>query len=70
MAYLVDCVPLAEARKRPGLTCVEGPWCWLLERPIIFSEPVPYRGMPGLFQVDLLKLSPKAFASLGLPGPT
>jgi hypothetical protein len=28
-----------------------GPWCFVLERPRIFAEPIPYRGELGFFDV-------------------
>jgi len=33
---------------------------WLLADPLAFSEPVPWRGMPGLFNVDPATLSAAA----------
>ena len=29
----------------------EGPYCWILEDVFPFQEPVPYRGMQGIFDV-------------------
>ena len=29
----------------------EGPWCWILQNPIRFDSPIPYRGAQGLFDV-------------------
>lgn len=29
----------------------EGPWCWILKNVRAFAEPIPYRGMQGLFNV-------------------
>lgn len=28
-----------------------GPWCWMLENPRAFAEPVPYRGERGIFEI-------------------
>ncbi len=45
---LVDCLPVASVPTSPW---VEGPVCWLVANPIAFTEPVPWRGMQGLFDV-------------------
>lgn len=34
-----------------GHPYTEGPWCWILKSPRVFAEPIPYRGMQGLFNV-------------------
>lgn len=53
---LVDCVRVDPDRPGclPGAEpneWVEGPVCWVLQNPIAFDEPIPYRGMQGLFEV-------------------
>lgn len=47
VADLVDCVPIGQVRPTPW---TEGPWCWVLENPQTFAEPIPFRGMQGLFE--------------------
>jgi len=29
-----------------------GPWCWVLEQTVSLQQPVPCRGMPGVFDLD------------------
>lgn len=29
-----------------------GPYCWVLERPVVFAVPVPWRGSQGLYDID------------------
>jgi activating signal cointegrator 1 len=29
-----------------------GPWCWILKNPRPFTDPMPYRGLPGLWNFD------------------
>jgi hypothetical protein len=58
---LVDVVPYSSGQ--PHLPGVEddladdplatGPFCWIVRNPRPLDEPVPLRGMPGLFEVDL-----------------
>lgn len=36
--------------KQPSIFA-HGPWCWVLENPRRFAEPVPYMGRLGLFDV-------------------
>ena len=38
----------------------EGPYCWILEDVFRFAEPVPYRGMPGIFDI------PAGLVAIGL----
>jgi hypothetical protein len=45
---LLDCRPTADVESGPF---VEGPFCWLLDYPRPFAEPIPYRGQLGLFEV-------------------
>ena len=45
---LVDCLQASQVDPSPW---VEGPVCWVLANPRSFSEPVPYRGAQGLFDV-------------------
>jgi len=54
-ASLVDCVRLKDLR-RYGLARhphAGGPWCWVLRDAIAFAEPIPLRGRPSLFEVEL-----------------
>jgi hypothetical protein len=45
---LVDCVRVEECRDNPWAS---GPWCWVVENPRPFAEPIPYRGRQLLFDV-------------------
>lgn len=51
---LVDCVPLEKVEGQPY---AGGPWCWILENPRPLSEPIPWKGQLGLFNVpdDVIK---------------
>lgn len=47
-------IPDWASRKWPWLMChqhVEGPFCWVLRECRRFTEPIPYRGAQGLFDV-------------------
>lgn len=48
---MVDCV-----RDHPSPWAFPNHWHWVLESPRAFHRPIPYRGMPGMFDVpdDLL----------------
>lgn len=54
---LVDCVLVDDL---PGVSWVEGPWCWVLKNLRAFPSPIPFRGRRRLFDVpdDLI---PAAF---------
>jgi hypothetical protein len=28
-----------------------GPWCWVINKPVPFAKPIPYKGMLGFFDV-------------------
>lgn len=45
---LIDVVPVAQLSDDPW-AC--GPWCFMLERPQLFREPIPYAGRLTLFEV-------------------
>lgn len=45
---LVDCRPVEDCT--PG-RFVEGPWCWIVEKPVRLPKPIPYKGQLGLFEV-------------------
>jgi hypothetical protein len=45
---LVDCLPVSQVAPSPW---VEGPVCWVLANPRLFSGNLPYRGVQGLFDV-------------------
>ena len=47
---MVDCVPSDECMSHWNNN---SGWCWKLSNPKIFTEPIPYRGRQGLFEVDL-----------------
>ena len=57
MCELRDCVTIQEAsvsKRWPWLKFHEhcsGPWCWVLAECQRFSEPIPYRGAQGLFDI-------------------
>lgn len=58
MAELVACVPVdgnglseQQCQWLKAHPFTEGPWCWILKSPRVFAEPIPYRGMQGLFEV-------------------
>lgn len=51
IADLVGCVRPDAVPEPQRSAWAFGPWCFLLERPLIFVEPVPYRGERGLFSV-------------------
>ncbi len=48
---LVDVVRATDPRAA-GNPFAEGPWCWLLANPRPLSDPIPYTGERGLFDVD------------------
>jgi hypothetical protein len=43
-----DCRRVGDAPATPFTT---GPWCWLLSDPRPLRRPLPWRGLPGLFDV-------------------
>ena len=45
---LVDCVKLSAVRGQPF---ADGPYCWIVTKPMALQQPVPYRGQQGLFDV-------------------
>lgn len=51
---LIDCVRVADVASSPW---VQGPICWLIKNPVVFTQPIPYRGKLGMFDVpdDLVK---------------
>lgn len=51
MVDLVGCISFSGSR------WFQGPYGWVLKSPLLFEEPVPYRGMPGLFDVPKLRAS-------------
>jgi hypothetical protein len=42
-----DCVPQSECRSPWAF----GPWCYLLEEPVSYAEPIPARGWLGFYPV-------------------
>jgi hypothetical protein len=53
------CVSLAEVRETDLYSerllrnpWAFGPWCWTLENPVEYAEPIPYVGRLGLFKVE------------------
>jgi hypothetical protein len=44
---VTDCVAAAECESPWGF----GPWCFLLERPVLYSVPVPGKGRLGFYRV-------------------
>lgn len=52
MVNLIDCVKLDDlpARLRDH-EHANGPWCLLIDRPLRLSQPIPYRGAQGLWNV-------------------
>ena len=55
---IVDCIATAEAVERFGPEWVDGPWCWVLEKPRLLRVPLACRGKLSLFEVpDLVEES-------------
>jgi hypothetical protein len=54
LVELIDCRPVADLGDNPWAS---GPWCWVLANPRPLSEPIPFAGMVGLFDVpdDLIR---------------
>ena len=54
---MIACVRAAEIATTPGMEYlkghkhVEGPFCFVLQTPVRFEAPIPYRGMQGFFHV-------------------
>jgi hypothetical protein len=44
---VTGCVAAAECQSPWGF----GPWCFLLERPVLYSDPVPGKGRLGFYRV-------------------
>jgi len=55
---LVDSLPLADARAIDP-TFAFGPFCFVLDDPITFPHPIPYRGQLGFFRVPNAVLGPQ-----------
>lgn len=51
LVELVGCVPCEECAS-PWMQWNENGWCWMLEKPRVFVEPVPLVGRLGLFGVE------------------
>lgn len=52
LVYCVRLEPLLHARPELAENVhVNGPWCWVMEHPVRFAEPIPWRGALGLFDV-------------------
>jgi hypothetical protein len=47
---LVDCVNEEEG-KRIDPVWANGPFCFVLENPVLFEPPIPYKGAQGFFDV-------------------
>ncbi len=47
----VDIVTCIQDSKSPW--AIPGMWHWVLANPTLFEKPIPYRGRPGLFDVEL-----------------
>ena len=64
---IVDCV-----RNYPSKWATPGHWNWILENPILFMEPIPFKGRLGLFEVpeEDLKNEPELSETppISLPG--
>lgn len=58
---MVDVVPLEGVSSDPWAF---GPWCWILESPVLFPEPVPWKGQLSLFDIPLEALAPKVQSDL------
>lgn len=48
---LVDCQPYTDALRENLWAC--GPWCWILDNPRAFSEPIPAVGKLSLWTCQL-----------------
>lgn len=46
---VIDCVPVGDLSTSSPWAF--GPWCWVLENPRAFQEPVPWKGQLSLYQV-------------------
>lgn len=44
---ITECRPLAECASRWAF----GPWCYILERPVVYETPIPGRGRLGFYPV-------------------
>ncbi len=53
MVDLIDCLPYGATFKDDPWAC--GPFCWILENPMPFAEPVPARGQQRLWECRLPK---------------
>lgn len=54
---VVDCLRVEELPVKLRVSqrrFIEGPWCWVLESPVVFDDPVAYRGGQRLFAVHEL----------------
>lgn len=49
---IVDCLPACEARRRFGDAWVGDGWCFVIENPRPFPQPVPCKGRLGFFDVS------------------
>lgn len=49
----VDLVSVCSSSELAGDPWAFGPWCWKLENPQLFEQPIPWRGQQGLFDVPL-----------------
>ncbi|MGL6202575.1 MAG: ASCH domain-containing protein [Lachnospiraceae bacterium] len=46
-ATLIDCV-----QNHPSRWAEDGLWHWVFADPVIFDQPIPYKGQLGLFEVS------------------
>lgn len=55
MADVIDCVHISAIQKRypdlAGNEHVSGPYCFVLESPVRFERPIPYKGQQGFFEI-------------------
>lgn len=45
-------IPLRKLAEHPGWGYVEGPFCWIVARPVVFDEPIPAKGRLGLWNFE------------------
>ena len=62
---LVDCLHVSGVDPSPW---VEGPECWVLTNPRPFTNPVPWRGMQGLFDVSVAMIPAEFTQPIGVSG--
>jgi len=47
---IVDCVPVEAMAGNPWAF---GPFCWILKNPVVFEQPMPWKGALSFFEVQI-----------------